>query len=161
MTVKGLPMTYNRDLQEDKEPIFDALDTVKACLSITAEVLDNLEFRSDKLKEATIGGFMTATDLADYLVKKQMPFRQAHGVVGRLVALCQKRNCELTDLSLDELRDFSNLIEEDVFHVLQVEGSVNSRISIGGTATVRVKEALEKAEKQLAENELKQKIEKK
>lgn len=152
MTVKGLPMTYNRDLQEDKEPIFDALDTVKACLSITAEVLNNLEFRGDKLKEATIGGFMTATDLADYLVKKQMPFRQAHGVVGRLVALCQKRNCELTDLSLDELRDFSNLIEEDVFHVLQVEGSVNSRISIGGTATVRVKEALEKAEKQLAEN---------
>ncbi len=152
MTVKGLPLTYNRDLQEDKEPIFDALDTSKACLSITAELLDNLEFRKDRLKEATIGGFMTATDIADYLVKKQLPFRQAHGVVGRLVASCQARGIELTDLSLAELKEFSEDIEEDIFDVLGVEGSVNSRQSLGGTATVRVEEALEKAEKMLAKN---------
>ncbi|MBW1750156.1 MAG: argininosuccinate lyase, partial [Deltaproteobacteria bacterium] len=98
MTVKGLPLTYNRDLQEDKEQIFDALDTVKASLSITAELLDNSTFNTGRMKEATYGGFMTATDIADYLVTKNMPFRQAHGVVGRIVALCQKRGIELVDL---------------------------------------------------------------
>ncbi len=149
MTVKGLPLTYNRDLQEDKEPVFDALDTVKASLSITAELLDNTEFNREKLQAATYGGFMTATDLADYLVCKNMPFRQAHGVVGRVVAHCQERDIELIDLSLDELRGFSEYLEADVFEVLTVEGSVNSRVSPGGTARVRVEEALEQAEKYL------------
>ena len=146
MTVKGLPLTYNRDLQEDKEPVFDALDTVKASLSITAELLDHTEFNVDRLRQATVGGFMTATDLADYLVRRNLPFRQAHGVVGRIVALCQERDCELVDLSLAELRAFSELIESDIFAVLSVEGSVNSRVSAGGTAGVRVEEALAKAE---------------
>ncbi|MBV5317421.1 MAG: argininosuccinate lyase [Desulfobulbaceae bacterium] len=146
MTVKGLPLTYNRDLQEDKEPVFDALDTVKASLAITAELLDNTEFNVDRLRSATVGGFMTATDLADYLVRRNMPFRQAHGVVGRIVALCQERDCELVDLTLAELQGFSELIEADIFAVLSVEGSVNSRVSAGGTAGVRVAEALEKAE---------------
>ena len=146
MTVKGLPLTYNRDLQEDKEPVFDALDTVKASLAITAELLDNTEFNVDRLRAATIGGFMTATDLADYLVRRNLPFRQAHGVVGRIVALCQERDCELVDLTLAEMQGFSELIEADIFAVLSVEGSVNSRVSAGGTAGVRVEEALEKAE---------------
>ncbi len=147
MTVKGLPLTYNRDLQEDKEPVFDALDTVKASLSITAELLDNTEFKVERLRSATVGGFMTATDLADYLVRRNMPFRQAHGVVGRIVALCQQRDCELVDLTLAELQGFSELIATDIFEVLSVDGSVNSRISAGGTAGVRVEEALEKVEK--------------
>ncbi len=146
MTVKGLPLTYNRDLQEDKEPVFDALDTVKASLSITAELLDNTEFNVERLRQATVGGFMTATDLADYLVRRNMPFRQAHGVVGRIVALCQERDCELVDLTLAELQGFSVLIEADIFAVLSVEGSVNSRVSAGGTAGVRVAEALDKVE---------------
>jgi len=149
MTVKGLPLTYNRDLQEDKEPLFDGLDTVKGGLSITAELLDNVSFRADRLKAATHGGFMTATDIADYLVRKNMPFRQAHGVVGKIVALCQQRDIELVDLSLGELRDFSALIEEDIYSVLTVEGSVNSRTSIGGTGLQRVSEALERAEEYL------------
>lgn len=149
MTVKGLPLTYNRDLQEDKEETFDALDTVKASLSITAELLDNTEFNVERLRAATMGGFMTATDLADYLVKKGMPFRQAHGVVGHVVALCQERDCELTDLSLAELRQFSDLIGEDIFAVLSVDGSVNSRLSAGGTARLRVEEALQLVEQQL------------
>ena len=149
MTVKGLPLTYNRDLQEDKEPLFDALDTVKASLSITAELLANSDFDTKKMQAATYGGFMTATDIADYLVKKNMPFRQAHGVVGRIVALCQERDIELIELRLDELQQFSDLIEEDIFDVLSVEGSVNSRVSIGGTAEIRVAEALERAEQQL------------
>ncbi len=149
MTVKGLPMTYNRDLQEDKEQVFDALDTVKASLSITAELLENVSFRTENLQAATKGGFMTATDLADYLVRKKMPFRQAHGVVGRIVALCQQRSIELIELPLEEYRQFSDLIEADVMDCLSVEGSVNSRVSVGGTAKTRVEEALERAEQQL------------
>ncbi len=149
MTVKGLPLTYNRDLQEDKEPLFDALDTVKASLSITAELLANSSFDTKKMQAATYGGFMTATDIADYLVKKNMPFRQAHGVVGKIVALCQERDIELIELRLDELQKFSDLIEENIFDVLSVEGSVNSRVSKGGTSALRVAEALERAEQQL------------
>jgi len=142
MTVKGLPLTYNRDLQEDKEQVFDALDTVKASLTITAELLDHTEFNVERLRAATGGGFMTATDLADYLVRRNMPFRQAHGVVGRIVARCQERDCELIDLTLAELQEFSELIAADVFEVLTVDGSVNSRLSAGGTARLRVEEAL-------------------
>lgn len=149
MTVKGLPLTYNRDLQEDKEPVFDALDTVKAGLAITAELLTNTIFRTDRLQQATIGGFMTATDLADYLVLKDMPFREAHGVVGRVVALCQERDIELTDLTLAEMQEFSTVIENDVFEILSVKGSVNSRTSTGGTAESQVVQALERAEQQL------------
>lgn len=149
MTVKGLPLTYNRDLQEDKEQVFDALDTVKASLAITAELLDHTEFDVDRLRAATVGGFMTATDLADYLVRRNLPFREAHGVAGRIVAHCQQRDCELVDLELADLRQFSELIEADVFAILSVDGSVNSRTSAGGTAAVRVREALEKAEQTL------------
>uniref|UniRef100_UPI004057433B argininosuccinate lyase n=1 Tax=Candidatus Electronema sp. TaxID=2698783 RepID=UPI004057433B len=149
MTMKGLPMTYNRDMQEDKEQLFDALDTVKASLSITAELLAHSRFNSGRMQEATAGGFMTATDLADYLVKKNLPFRQAHRAAGKIVALCQERGLELTELSLAEMRQFSELIEEDVFAVLTVEGSVNSRVSAGGTAGARVAEALARAEQQL------------
>lgn len=149
MTVKGLPLTYNRDLQEDKEPVFDAVDTVKASLAITTELLDNTGFNIDRLQAATMGGFMTATDLADYLVRRNMPFRQAHGVVGRIVAFCQEQGCELAEISLEDLQKFSELIESDIFDVLSVAGSVHSRISVGGTAGVRVEEALEKAEKLL------------
>ena len=149
MTVKGLPLTYNRDLQEDKEQVFDALDTVKACLALTAELLDHSEFNVERLRAATHGGFMTATDLADYLVRRNMPFRQAHGVVGRIVALCQERSCELVDLTLAELQRFSELIEADVFEVLSVDGSVNSRISEGGTGSARVEVALQRVERAL------------
>ncbi len=149
MTVKGLPLTYNRDLQEDKEPVFDALDTVKASLAIAAELLANTTFDQDRLRQATRGGFMTATDLADYLVRRNMPFREAHGVVGRIVAHCQERGIELEDMSLEEMREFSNRIEADIFDVLSVEGSVNSRLSTGGTALARVEEALRRAEQQL------------
>ncbi len=149
MTVKGLPLTYNRDLQEDKEPLFDALDTVRTSLSITAELLENVSFNTDRMREATAGGFMTATDLADYLVRKNMPFRQAHGVVGRIVAHCQGRGIELVDMEVREFKEFSELIGDDIKEFLSVEGSVNSRKSAGGTAAVRVVEALDLAEKKL------------
>lgn len=149
MTVKGLPLTYNRDLQEDKEPLFDALDTVKASLDIVAEMLPNTVFNCDHLEEATRGGFMTATDLADYMVGKDIPFRDAHAIVGQVVALCQKRDIELIDLTLSELQGFSAHIESDVFTVLSVKGSINSRISTGGTAEQQVEQALVRVEQLL------------
>jgi len=147
--VKGLPLTYNRDLQEDKEPVFDAVDTVSASLSIMAELLENLSFKTERMLEATKTGCITATDLADYLVLKDVPFREAHGIVGRAVAYCLEKGCELPDLAPEELAGFSEAIGEDVYEVLRVEGSVNSRISTGGTALVRVEEALAEAEKKL------------
>lgn len=147
--LKGLPLTYNRDLQEDKEPVFDTLDTVSQGLAITAELMANLKFNTSRLEEATQTGYMTATDLADYLVVKNIPFRQAHSIVGKTVAYCVESGKELTDLTLDELKQFSEAIEEDVFPLLTVEGSVNSRQSIGGTSLVRVTEALQRAEDEL------------
>ena len=147
--MKGLPLTYNRDLQEDKEPVFDAVDTVSASLAIMAEMLGNLEFNAGRMDEATKTGFMTATDLADYLVLRDVPFREAHGIVGRAVATCIEKGCELTDLTLSEVREFSPIIDEDVFAVLSVRGSVDSRVSTGGTATLRVEEAVQAAEKQM------------
>ncbi|MEN8199512.1 MAG: argininosuccinate lyase, partial [Thermodesulfobacteriota bacterium] len=147
--MKGLPLTYNRDLQEDKEPVFDAVDTVSASLAIMAEMLGNLDFNTARMEEATKTGFMTATDLADYLVLHNVPFREAHGIVGRAVASCIEKRCELTDLSLDEIREFSPVIDKDIFEVLSAEGSVNSRISTGGTATVRVEEAVATAEEKM------------
>ncbi len=147
--VKGLPLTYNRDLQEDKEPLFDTIDTVTASLAIMAELLGNLEFNAEKMFEATKTGYMTATDLADYLVLKNVPFREAHGIVGRAVAYCIEKKCELFDLSVEDMKQFSPAIEKDVFEVLSVEGSVNSRISTGGTGLQRVEEAVDHAEKQM------------
>jgi argininosuccinate lyase len=147
--IKGLPLTYNRDLQEDKEPVFDAVDTVSASLAIMAELLANLSFNTETMRAATATGFMTATDLADYLVVKDVPFREAHGIVGRIVGYCLEKKCELDALSLDELRSFSPAIDRDVFEVLSVDGSVDSRISTGGTSVQRVAEALGVAEKHM------------
>jgi len=147
--MKGLPLTYNRDMQEDKEPVFDAVDTVSSSLSIMTELLGNLTFNTKNMAEATQSGCMTATDLADYLVLKNVPFREAHGIVGRVVVFCLEKGCELESLSVDELAEFSEVIDKDVFEVLSVEGSINSRISSGGTSFQRVKEAIDEAEKQL------------
>lgn len=147
--LKGLPLTYNRDLQEDKEPIFDTVDTVSQSVAIAAELLNNMEFNEERLESSTKGGYMTATDLADYLVVKQIPFRQAHAIVGKAVAYCIDRNVELEELSIDELQNFSDIIERDVFELLGVKGSVASRTSIGGTSQTMVEKAVTKAEKAL------------
>ena len=147
--LKGLPLTYNRDLQEDKEPVFDTVDTVLQSLAITAELLANLRFNTERMRNACSAGFMTATDLADYLVRKNMPFRQAHSVAGRAVAYCVEQGKDLADCNLAELQQFSESIGEDVFAVLTVEGSANSRVSYGGTALSRVEKAIEEAETRL------------
>jgi argininosuccinate lyase len=149
MLVKGLPMTYNRDLQEDKEPLFDTVDTVSRSVAIMAQLLANLKFNEARLARGLGGGYMTATDLADYLVLKNIPFRQAHAIVGRTVAFCISKGKELTELTLQELQKFSEVIEGDVFKVLSIEGSVASRVSPGGTSGKMVAKALKRAEKAL------------
>ena len=147
--LKGLPLTYNRDLQEDKEPIFDTVDTVSQSLAITTELLDNLEFNLEILENRVKTGFMTATDLADYLVLRQIPFRKAHAIAGRVVAYCLDNGKELSELTLDELKRFSDVIEDDIFSLLTIQGSVDSRQSAGGTSTKSVEQALSKAEETL------------
>jgi argininosuccinate lyase len=147
--LKGLPLTYNRDLQEDKEPVFDSVDTVSHSLALTVDLLGGLVFNREILSEATRSGFLTATDLADYLVLKNVPFRQAHAIVGSAVAYCLEKSKELADLDLMELEMFSEAIGQDVFEVLSVDGSVNSRTSAGGTAASEVEKALAAAEADL------------
>jgi argininosuccinate lyase len=140
--LKGLPLSYNRDLQEDKEPLFDTVDTVKGVLSVFAAMLPQLIFRTDRLREAARGGFMLATDVADYLVEKGMPFRQAHEVVGTVVRWCLKEHKQLEELSLDEWRHFSPLFDRDLFPRLTPEAAVDRRRSYGGTARTQVRQRL-------------------
>ena len=148
-TIKGLPLAYNRDLQEDKEALFDTVDTVCASVEIMAALVARLVPRKEHISRIVTQGFLTATDLADYLVKKGMPFRQAHSVVGKAVSQCISQGKELTDMSLEDLKAFSSLIDEDIFEVLSIQGSVGTRRCPGGTAPERVAEALAKAEKKI------------
>jgi argininosuccinate lyase len=149
MTLKGLPLAYNRDLQEDKEPLFDIVDTVIPCVRLMAGVLENLRLKEDNLAEALKGGFLTATDMADYLVTKGVPFRTAHSQVGQTVRCAETQGKELAELGLAEIRQFAPLAEADLFEWLRVEQSVNRRRSPGGTARERVAEALAEVEREL------------
>jgi argininosuccinate lyase len=132
--MKGLPMTYNRDLQEDKEPLFDTVDTVKGCLHIFGEMVKHTEFKRERMLEGASCGFSTATDVAEYLVMKGIPFREAHGVVGRLVSHCIKNCKDLNSLTLKEFRQFHGSFDKDVYACLPVESAVNAKKSLGGTA---------------------------
>ena len=143
--MKGQPLAYNRDNQEDKEPLFDTVDTVTDCLRVFAGMLGTLECRRGRMREAARLGHMTATDLADYLVRKAVPFRDAHEAVGRAVRSATETGRDLSEMTLDELRAFSPAIESDVFVVLTLEGSVAARNHPGGTAPVQVRAAIERA----------------
>ncbi len=132
--VKGLPLSYNRDLQEDKEPLFDAVDTVEACLRVLPPLLRTMTVHEERMRAATEGGFLTATDAADYLVLKGVPFRRAHGIVGGLVAEAIRRGEELRDLPLEAFRSAAPEFGPDVYEVLDIERSVAARRSHGGTA---------------------------
>ena len=140
--MKGLPLSYNRDMQEDKEPLFDTVDTVKLCLRVNIEMLKTLEFKENKMKKALEGGFVTATDVADYLARKGVPFRSAHEAVGKIVSYAERGEKELSDLKLSEFRRFSKKIGEDIFEVITFSGSVESRNSLGGTSTANVKKEI-------------------
>ena len=139
--MKGQPLAYNKDNQEDKEGLFDTADTVRDTLTIFADMMNGISVKADAMREASQQGFATATDLADYLVKKGLPFRDAHEVVAHAVLSCEQRGCDLADLSLAELQSFHASIENDIHEVLTLEGSVNARNHIGGTAPVRVRAA--------------------
>jgi len=143
--MKSQPLAYNKDNQEDKEPLFDIIDTVKDCLKAYADMVPAITVNADVTREAAMRGFSTATDLADYLVRKGLPFRDAHEVVGKSVAYGIAENKDLSEMSLAELQTFSTDIEQDVFDVLTLEGSVNARDHIGGTAPKQVLAAAERA----------------
>ena len=149
MTLKGLPLAYNRDLQEDKEPLFDIVDTVLPCVRLMAGVLENLELKKANLARALRGGFLTATDMADYLVTKGIPFRTAHAQVGQTVRYAESQGKELEELTLEEIRQFAPVAEAGLFHWLSVEQSVQRRTSPGGTAPERVAEVLAAVEAEL------------
>jgi argininosuccinate lyase len=152
--MKSQPLAYNKDNQEDKEPLFDTVDTVVDSLRIYADMLAGLNAKEDgvrpeNMRRALTEGFATATDLADYLVKKGLPFRDAHGIVARAVKAAEVRGCDLPQLSLEDLREFSPVIETDVHAVLTVEGSLASRAHTGGTAPEQVCAAIARARAQL------------
>ena len=143
--MKSQPLAYNKDNQEDKEPLFDTLDTVRDCLKAFSDMIPAIKAKPDNMRAAALKGYSTATDLADYLVRKGTAFRDAHEVVGKAVAFGIEQSKDLSELSLDELRNFSPNIEEDVFDILSLEGSLNARNHIGGTAPEQVSKAIKKA----------------
>lgn len=148
--MKGQPLAYNKDNQEDKEPLFDTVDTLTDTLRIYADMLTGVRVNADAMRNAVMRGYATATDLADYLTKKGMPFREAHEAVARAVHFAEQNGRDLGALTLDELRKFSRFIDEDIFAVLTLEGSINSRNHIGGTAPIQVCEAITRARKWLS-----------
>ncbi len=149
MTLKALPLAYNRDLQEDKEPLFDTVDTVKASVQLMAGLLGSLNVKPPGMAAALQGGYLTATDMADYLVTKGVPFRTAHEQVGQTVRYAEAEKKELWELSLEEIRQFAPLAQTDLFDWLKIESSVARRRSPGGTAPERVAEALARVEEEL------------
>jgi argininosuccinate lyase len=148
--MKGQPLAYNKDNQEDKEPLFDSADTLLDTLRIFADMIPHIQVKAETMRAAALQGFATATDLADYLVKKGLPFRDAHEAVAHAVKTCASRGCDLADLTLEELKkachldNQSSLIDSDVFKVLTLEGSVSSRAHTGATSGAQVRLAIEK-----------------
>lgn len=151
VTLKGLPLAYNKDMQEDKRPMLEAVDTVRGSLRVLVQMIRTMEVRPSRMAQATEGGYLTATDLADYLVAKGRPFRKAHGIVSEIVRSCLEREIPLSRLGLEELKAFEEGFDEDVYQVLDARASVERKASKGGTATARVMEALEQCRKELEE----------
>lgn len=149
MLMKGQPLAYNRDNQEDKEPLFDAVDTIQLCLGVFSAMFAGVKFDRDRMKAAAEKGYSTATDLADYLVRKDIPFRDAHEIVGKVVGYAVQQNVTLTDITLSQLQSYCSAIEQDVYDVLDLQGSVNARDHLGGTAPKQVKQAAVAAQKLL------------
>ena len=143
--MKSQPLAYNRDNQEDKEPIFDTVDTLTTSLQVFAAMIPSISFNRETMENAALKGYATATDLAEYLVRRNVPFRDAHEIVGNAVQYAIKQDKPLSDLSLSELQNFGAMIEQDVYQVLTLHGSITSRNHFGGTAPERVAQALDAA----------------
>ena len=144
--MKGTPLAYNKDMQEDKEQIFDSIDTVKLCLPVFCDMIRTMKVNTRAMYEGAKGGFTNATDAADYLVKKGLPFRDAHAVIGNMVFYCIENNKAITDLSMDEFKSFSDMIEDDIYAAVSMETCVNDRAVIGGPAKAVTEKAIRKAE---------------
>ena len=149
-TLKGLPLAYNKDMQEDKEAIFDALETVQMCLEIFAPMIRTMRVKSDNMYRAAQEGFINATDLADYLTKKGMPFRSAYKIVGQLVAECISKSCVLDDLPLEAYRAHSEMFEDDLYNEISLETCVSKRISEGGTSVASVEKQIAYVREEIA-----------
>ena len=150
---EGLPLAYNKDMQEDKEAIFDSVDTVKMCLPVFTKMVATMSIRRDNMLSAARRGFTNATDIADYLVKKGVPFRDAHAIVGRMVACCIEQEKNIEELGIGELKAFSEKIEMDVYEAISLETCVNERNLPGGPAIVSVKASIENARERLQQEE--------
>ncbi|OGI21629.1 MAG: argininosuccinate lyase [Candidatus Melainabacteria bacterium RIFOXYA12_FULL_32_12] len=151
-TMKSLPLAYNKDMQEDKEPTFDAIDTVKMCLPVFTAMIETMKVRKENMYESAQGGFTNATDAADYMVKKGLPFRDAHEVIGKLVLYCIQNNKALDELTLDEFKTFSPIFDQDVYKAISLEECVNRRNVIGGPSKEIMEEVIAKSEEYLKQN---------
>ncbi|MCL2864237.1 MAG: argininosuccinate lyase [Lachnospiraceae bacterium] len=148
-TMKGLPLAYNKDMQEDKEPVFDALDNVKLCLHLFTGMVATIKFRQDKMEASAKNGFTNATDAADYLVNRGVPFRDAHGIIGRLVLYCIEQGKSIDDLTLAEFQEISPVFAEDIYQAVCLETCVNMRNTLGAPGQVSMKKVIERYEEEL------------
>ena len=153
-TMKGIPLAYNKDMQEDKEMTFDAMDTVENCLILFCGMLRTMRFRSDRMAQSAMKGFTNATDAADYLVGKGVPFRDAHGIIGRLVLYCVEKNTSIDKLSLEELKGISDQFEADLYDAISLETCVEKRLTIGGPGQEAMRAVIEKYREYLGESTL-------
>jgi argininosuccinate lyase len=142
-TMKGLPLAYNKDMQEDKEVAFDAFDTVKNCIVLFTGMLKTMKFRKERMAKSAMNGFTNATDAADYLVGKGVPFRDAHGIIGRLVLYCIDKNCSIDDLSIEELRSISDKFDTDIYDAISLKTCVEKRLTIGAPGPDAMKKVIE------------------
>ena len=152
-TMKGIPLAYNKDMQEDKEAFFDAADNTLNCLTLFTDMLRTLKFNKENMAKSAMMGFTNATDAADYLVNKGMPFRDAHSVIGRLVLYCIDKKCAIDDLELSQLKEFSELFQEDIFEAISLETCVNKRLTIGAPSPTMMKQVIEGNEEFLSSME--------
>ena len=148
-TMKGIPLAYNKDMQEDKEGSFDAMDTAAACLRLFTGMIASMRFRNERMAASAAGGFTNATDAADYLVRKGVPFRDAHGIVGRMVLACMEKGCALDALSMEELRGFCDQIDEDFYEAVSLETCVKARLTAGGPGPEAMEAYLEECREYL------------
>ena len=141
-TMKGLPLAYNKDMQEDKEMAFDAMETAQNCILLFTGMIATMKFRKDKMAKSALGGFTNATDAADYLVNKGVPFRDAHGIIGRMVLYCIEKNCSIDDLSLEELKNLSDKFEADIYDAISLKTCVEKRLTIGAPGSEAMKQVI-------------------
>ena len=151
-TMKGIPLAYNKDMQEDKEGTFDAIDTVKSCLILFTGMVKTMRFRKETMERSAAGGFTNATDAADYLVEKGVPFRDAHGVIGRLVLYCIERGKSIGELSLEKFKSFSPAFEEDVYDAVSMKTCVEKRLTLGAPGRQAMEQVIAINRKYLQEN---------